>query len=180
MTLPHLDPNWHENFEFIAPEPDSWARNNMLYYLCRLNKVAVSVEIGIGSWVNGIHAFGQYALEKNSKHYSIDIYHGWCKRAEIIRDFYDYPIEIICADSTKVDLKEWINLCYVDGNHKYDGVVGDIKNFAPRIRRNGLMIFDDYGKKHHQVTEAVNEYYDPENWQMCVLPIMGWAIWRKL
>ena len=178
--LPHLDPKWHENFDFIKAEPDSWSRNNLLYYLARLVKAAVTVEVGIGQWCNGVYAFGKYAQENNTKHYSIDIYHGWCNRANIIKEHYGFPIEIICADSAQVDLKQLINLCYIDGNHGYDGVVGDIENFGPKIRRNGLMIFDDHGKLHHKVTEAVADMFEPKKWEMIRLAVIGWAIWRKL
>lgn len=180
MTLPYLDPNWTDNFDFLRPEPDSWSRNNLLYHLARLSKAKVTVEVGIGSWCNGVYAFGKHAQEVGGIHCSIDIYHGWCNRANIIKDHYGFPVEVICADSKTVKWNRWINLCYIDGDHSYEGVAGDIENFAPKIRKAGLLIFDDYGKKHLEVTQAVDAMYDPEKWEMTVFPVAWWAIWRRL
>lgn len=179
MTLPHLEPNWTENFDFLKPEWNSWCRNSLLYHIAKLSKATVTVEVGIGHWCNGVYALGKHAKEVDGIHYSIDIYHGWCDRAQIIKDFYQFPIEIICGDSKKFK-PPWMNFCYIDGDHSFDGVVGDIITYAPRVRRNGLLIFDDYGKKHLKVTEAVNEMHDPKLWEMTIFPIAGWAIWRRL
>lgn len=178
--LPHLDPNWSDNFDFIKAEHDSWSRNNLLYYLARLSKSSVTVEVGIGQWCNGVYTFGKHAIEFGRSHTSIDVYHGWCNRANIINEHYGFPSKVICADSKTVKLEQPISLCYIDGDHSYDGVKGDIENFSPQIRRNGLMIFDDYYKLHHKVTEAVNDMYDADKWEMIRLAVIGWAIWRKL
>lgn len=37
---------------------------------------------------------------------------------------------------------DWI---YVDGDHREDAVRSDIEKYWPKLKRDGLMIFDDYG-----------------------------------
>jgi len=180
MSLPSLDPNWTENFDFLKPEWNSWSRNCILYYLAKLSKATYTAEIGIGHYCNGVYALGTHAKEIGGIHYSIDIYHGWCNRANIIKEFYDLPVEVINVDSKKAKVGRWLHLCYIDGDHSYDGVVGDIKNFAPKIRRSGFLIFDDYGKKHLEVTQAVDAMHNSEKWEMTVFPVAWWAIWRRL
>lgn len=39
------------------------------------------------------------------------------------------------------------DIVIIDGDHLYEGVERDFRNYAPRIRPGGLIVFDDYGVK---------------------------------
>ena len=37
-----------------------------------------------------------------------------------------------------------IDAIYIDGNHSYEAVIEDIKNWSPKVKQGGLIIGDDY------------------------------------
>lgn len=39
---------------------------------------------------------------------------------------------------------EYFDWVYVDGNHYYDYVLSDLRNYAPKIKTNGFLTGDDY------------------------------------
>lgn len=55
---------------------------------------------------------------------------------------------------------DWI---YIDGDHRYEGVARDIEASAPKLKPDGLLVFNDYatwspvGMYHCGVARAVNE-----------------------
>jgi len=55
-------------------------------------------------------------------------------------------------------LRDTVHLLYVDGEHSYDGVVNDFKNYGQLIEPGGAVFFGDY---HYNecpgVTEAIDE-----------------------
>ena len=36
------------------------------------------------------------------------------------------------------------DLCFIDGDHSFDGVMKDFMNFEPFVRPGGLIVLDDY------------------------------------
>ena len=38
----------------------------------------------------------------------------------------------------------WVAFIWVDGNHSYEGVRGDIESWLPRVRPGGIIAFHDY------------------------------------
>jgi Methyltransferase domain len=59
--------------------------------------------------------------------------------------------------------KEKFNLIYIDGDHSYDGVLQDIKNFTPLVAQGGYLVMDDaswfldgsvFWKGHKEVSRA--------------------------
>jgi len=58
-----------------------------------------------------------------------------------------------------VDLTpEQVDFIFIDGHHEYSQVVKDIKNYAPKVRKGGLICGHDYGQVP-DVTRAVQEVY---------------------
>jgi predicted O-methyltransferase YrrM len=39
-----------------------------------------------------------------------------------------------------------VDMCYVDGDHSYDGVVQDIRVWRELVKPGGVLLFHDYGK----------------------------------
>jgi len=62
---------------------------------------------------------------------------------------------------SKIVGNEWtddkVTLVYVDGNHTYEGVRGDIAAWKPHVKRWGYMVFHDYGTYAASVTQTVDE-----------------------
>ena len=148
----------HLNYEWV-----SWFNNLMLYTICRRARWTETLEIGVGQ-------------------VAIDIHRGNINRAKRIIEAYDLPVDLLEYDSKAVSWGRRMQLVYVDGGHSTEQVLGDIENFAKWINRNGMMIFDDYGKKHLDVTQAVDQAYIEyrDRFEMMVWPAQGWAIWRRL
>ena len=42
---------------------------------------------------------------------------------------------------------ESIDIIYIDGNHSYDSVMLDLKNYYPKLKIGGLIIGDDYNER---------------------------------
>ena len=102
-----------------------------------------------------------------------------------IEDFYLYSIDIrpqpeemeyaldcgladpqrfgqICQDS-KVVGQHWsedIHLVFIDGDHSYDGCMGDIEAWEPHIVEDGYLVFHDYGYANPSVTQAVDDWFE--------------------
>jgi hypothetical protein len=140
------------------------------------------MEVGVGQYLNGIYLMGTRAKERGCRHVGIDISATNLGRAKQLIAKYDLPVDLLEFDSKAVTWGRRMQLIYIDGGHSYEQVRGDIDNFAKWVTRNGLMVFDDYGKKHLQVTQAVDEacveYGD--RFEMMVWPSQRWALWRRL
>jgi precorrin-6B methylase 2 len=67
---------------------------------------------------------------------------------------------------------DWI---YIDGDHRYDGVVRDIEAAVQKIKRNGFLVFNDYTvwspetMYHCGVARAVNELCIRDGWRLVYL-----------
>ena len=68
---------------------------------------------------------------------------------------------------------EELDLCYIDGNHSYEYVLEDIKNFFPKIKPGGLICGDDFFMRHKfnngdydqkMVFEAVMEFFSSDKY----------------
>ena len=174
--------NWWDDFEWAKYEPGSYYRNLMLYSIGLSMQAKTTVEIGIGQQPNGVYLLGSLAKEIEGSHTSIDVAQTPINRALQIVDKYELPVMVVQFDSKAVAWNRKIDLLYIDGGHDCEQVSGDIKNFSKHVRRNGFMIFDDYGKKHLQVTEAVDEYMNEHGdlWQVLQHPQLWWMICRRL
>ena len=73
---------------------------------------------------------------------------------------------------------DWI---YVDGDHRYEGVVRDIAASLPKLKPGGLFVFNDYTvwspatMMHCGVMRAVNEFCLEHGWglkMMCLNELM--------
>ena len=50
------------------------------------------------------------------------------------------------------------DILVIDGDHSYAGVKFDFETFGPLVRRDGLVLFDDYNQRHWpEVTQFVDE-----------------------
>jgi Methyltransferase domain len=61
-----------------------------------------------------------------------------------------------------------IDTVFIDGLHTYEGVIKDIEAWAPKIKLEGSLIFNDFGD-WPGVTEAVRQYSDKERLEIDML-----------
>ncbi len=76
----------------------------------------------------------------------------------------------------------YFDLIYIDADHTYRAVLGDIEDWYPKLRRGGFLIGDDYCHSVTQtgvkfgVIEAVNQFANANNLNVYELPSYGWAL----
>jgi hypothetical protein len=69
---------------------------------------------------------------------------------------------------------DWI---YIDANHSYEGVRRDIDEAKKKVKREGLLVFNDYTFWSHRefmcygVVQAVNEFALAEDWEVLYLAL---------
>lgn len=179
-----LPSDWWTEFTWAKYDPVSWQNNMALYAIARKLKARTTLEIGIGQQPNGIYWLGHHAQEVGGRHFAIDVVPGNCKRAFYVIDKFGLEnVEVVPGNSNEIPWKEYIDLLYIDGGHDYQTVFSDWMNFAMWLNPRGVIIFDDYGKKHLEVTQAVNAimeietmeygkyewFHIPEWWMLCRL-----------
>ena len=54
----------------------------------------------------------------------------------------------------------YFDLCYIDGGHDYESVIGDIEACYKLLPPNGALIGDDFTTYHTGVVRAVSEFVD--------------------
>jgi predicted O-methyltransferase YrrM len=59
--------------------------------------------------------------------------------------------------------KDPIDFLYIDGDHSYDAVVRDVRNFVPFVREGGVVAFHDYKPGKDGVRRAVDELVAPHH-----------------
>lgn len=59
----------------------------------------------------------------------------------------DGVVKVIRSDSVSAaDTFEddYLDFVYIDGDHSYDGVKADLESYAPKVKKGGLILLDDY------------------------------------
>jgi len=120
------------------------------------------VEIGTNVGKTAIAlAYGQ-KVKKGKSIYSIDIYeHPDIKKNLEKAEVADYVNRIIMPSHKMA--KEWqkpIELLWIDGDHSYQGVCYDIKNWTPFVAVGGVIAFHDYPghRRSKEVWKALRKY----------------------
>ena len=78
--------------------------------------------------------------------------------------FRRYPIVWHRMTSTEAASRignETLDWAYIDGNHSYEYVVQDLRNYWKKVRSGGLLMGDDYSEGHwwgDGVVRAVDEF----------------------
>ena len=73
-----------------------------------------------------------------------------------------YPqLRVLRTDSvaaSKMFPDEYFDFVYIDGDHRYEYVVLDIKSWLPKVKKRGILGGHDYGNEIG-VNKAVDEYF---------------------
>ena len=78
---------------------------------------------------------------------------------------YDWKFDLISKKSHDAFKKyhKKIDLIHIDGDHTYEGVMTDMKDWCPKVKSGGYILFDDYGHDSlPEVFKAVSEYMIPD------------------
>ena len=124
------------------------------------NVVEIGIEFGrsttIAGYVSKYHKLNQVSIDNWSGEYG-KVAHQFVNG---FKDLHGLNYAIWSGDSSNLskDYKDQIDLLFIDGDHSYTGVIKDCTNWIPKVKRNGLVLFHDFGRDSlPEVYQAVQE-----------------------
>ena len=74
-------------------------------------------------------------------------------------------IKLVKGNSASTDTINEVNnlkydLIFIDGDHSYDGIKNDFNNYYLLLSDNGILVFDDFNKGHHDSYDFINSVID--------------------
>lgn len=144
----------------------------LLLYKLSLSLPHQSTVVEIGSYLGASALFFASGIkERGGKLYCIDTWYNegmaegqrdtfeeFLKNIEPMRHFI-IPLRGQSVDIAKT-FNERIDLLFIDGDHSYEGIKGDVESWLPKIKDDGIIIFHDYGWAEG-VKRVVKEYIKP-------------------
>ena len=127
---------------------------------CASTRILI-VNIGAGAGTSGL-AFLETSLPPNK---SDVILHTVDITAESSPFGSLYSEQLVCEEAgfhlgvnwfqhhmdSKLLAKDWngglVDICFIDGDHGYEGCLGDVTAWEPHIRNGGFMVIHDYNKQ---------------------------------
>lgn len=171
---------WEREFTWAKADAATRPLYPLLYHFAVYIKAKCIVEVGIGRAM-GCFVFGMYAKLYGADYCCIDLANHCVRRARVTAERWDFPTVVLQYDSKAIAwYSKHIDLLFIDGGHRYEQTLGDIDNFVPWVRRNGLIFFHCYDNKRWEVKQAVEERFDPEKYEQMHLPYnsLGVMLWR--
>jgi len=80
------------------------------------------------------------------------------------------------SDDAVDDLPDDMDFCYIDGNHSYEFVRNDIKNYFPKIRPGGVLGGHDFFGSYAGVCIAVVEFAKENNLKLLSQYADWWVV----
>lgn len=105
-----------------------------------------------------------------------NLYNEFLKNIEPIKDKIKYYKSTSVEVSKKFN-NESVDVIYIDGAHDYDSVKTDIDSWYPKMKKTGIMAFDDYLSLHIGLKKAVDEFIRKNN---LTLNLIGWTAYTEL
>jgi Methyltransferase domain len=163
-------------------------RERMIEELGPKNAVVGEVGVDIGEFtehiLNVLHPSAFRAFDIFTAHqYEIirgvpshTLFKGKTHRAFYEQRFAQHPevatVEGLASDTLCSFPEKWFDLLYIDANHRYEFVKSDVASALPRLKDNGLLIFNDYILWSHEegylygVVPVVNDLIVNGGWKV--------------
>jgi Methyltransferase domain len=146
-----------------------------------LPKGGVVAEVGTqtGHFANHI-----YENAKPKKLHLFDLSMEWFDTTLLVEPLREGTVEIHLGDSSAELAKfpdEHFDWLYIDGDHSYAGVTKDIAQAVRKVKRDGLLVFNDYTTWspleacNYGVLKAVNELVNSGEWEFVYLALHPWG-----
>jgi hypothetical protein len=146
-----------------------------------LPKGGVIAEVGTQTGRFADHLF---KTARPTKLHLFDLSLEWFDSSVLVEPIRNGSVEIHLGDSAtelgKFPLEhfDWL---YIDGDHSYEGVKRDIAQATRTVKRNGLLVFNDYTVWsplevcNYGVLKAVNELVNSGEWEFVYLALHPWS-----
>jgi len=133
----------------------------------------VGAEIGVSSGENAFNIMENLDIKKL---YLIDPYENYdqFQKQEIHREsahekLDKYADKIVWlqkkSEDAILDIKEYLDFIYIDGEHRYEGIKKDIELYVPLVKKDGLVAGHDF--EESSVSEAITSTIRGEFIQCC-------------
>jgi hypothetical protein len=146
-----------------------------------LPKGGVVAEVGTQTGRFADHIF---RTARPQKLHLFDISMEWFDSSVLVDPIRDGRVQIHIGDSSTELSKfpaEHFDWLYIDGDHSYAGVKRDIAQAVRTVKRNGLLVFNDYTVwsplevSNYGVLKAVNELVNGGEWEFVYLALHPWS-----
>lgn len=135
--------------------------------LLTLRSKALIVEVGV-QFGRSTTVLAEYQKERPFT--KVIVIDNWVETPEAEKHFlsqikkHNWNLEVLSMDSaeaSKLIGDRKIDLLHIDGDHRYEGVLADCENFIPKVRKEGIVCFDDYGHPNLDgVKKAIGDYIE--------------------
>lgn len=128
-----------------------------------------SIILEIGTWKGGsAQIIGMARRRKKGKIFTVDNFRtdifpgGRESVGDVIERLRISKIKnlTLVVGESDIFAQNWkegmIDLLFIDGDHRYEGIKADISNWVPHVKRDGIVLFHDYDS-HTEVTKAIHE-----------------------
>jgi len=135
------------NLVNLIRRPNSFHYYKLFVHLARAMNPGLIVELGTNQGVGALHfRYGS----PTAKIITVDIV-----RTQKIEDrLIDYGVKGVICDATEyaVQVKDGtVDICFIDANHLYEDVKSDAAAWIPKMRKGGVVMFDDIWLKEYPV-----------------------------
>ncbi|MDB5297609.1 MAG: hypothetical protein JWO31_3592 [Phycisphaerales bacterium] len=157
----------------------------------RAHGLITGAEIGVAF---GGHAEAMLSTTDIAKLYAVDSYRhraGYDDPMNLPQDQFDAlyartverlgrfgnrfePVRLDSVEAAHV-VPDGLDFVYIDADHSYEGALGDLQAWAPKIREGGVVAGHDYGHPAFPgVRRAVDQYFDRFGW---AVNVEGDGVW---
>lgn len=99
------------------------------------------------------------------------------KAKKRLKKFSDRVIFIKKKSSDAVSaVPNGLDFVYIDGNHSYEAVKDDIKNYYPKVRKGGVIGGHDFSSSYIGIAKAVLEFAERNNLKLQGKSIDWWIV----
>jgi len=108
-----------------------------------------------------------------------DLYHTFIKNIEPVKDYIN-PIRGWSYDVVNNYDNESLDFVFIDGAHDYESVKRDIKNWYPKVKKNGIISGHDYNIHDWPgVVQAVDEFFGKNSAEIIKKDTWSWVVNKK-
>lgn len=124
--------------------------------------------IGVDNWAYQDEYIDRYIV-KGNEHNGLRL-DGLKSICETNLAAANVTARLIDGDSVEVarSVPDDLAFVFIDGDHTSPGIDNDVAAWTPKIQRNGIIAFHDYGRRKNgcRVTQAVDMWLEREHWEM--------------